>query len=122
MSHVVNIQTQIRDLQALQAACARLHLAEPEYKTVDLFSGQATGHAVALSGWRYPVVCDLASGKLDFDNYRGRWGHQKQLDELLQAYAIEKAKLAARLKGHTVTEKPLADGSVKLTINLGGVS
>ena len=34
--------------------------------------------------------------------------------------AVEKAKIEARRKGHTVTEAPLADGSVKLTINVGG--
>ena len=48
------------------------------------------------------------------------WGDQADLDKLTQAYAIEKAKIEARKRGHTVTEQPLSDGSVKLTINVGG--
>lgn len=36
--------------------------------------------------------------------------------------AFEKAKLEARKKGHTVFEQPLHDGSIKLTIRVGGVA
>ena len=50
------------------------------------------------------------------------WGDQNQLDRFLQGYAVEKAKLEARKKGHTVTEQSLEDGSVKLTINIGGAA
>jgi hypothetical protein len=39
---------------------------------------------------------------------------------LLQSYAIEVCRLAARQKGYTVTEQPLADGSVKLQILVEG--
>jgi hypothetical protein len=42
------------------------------------------------------------------------------MDRFLQAYAIERAKMEARRKGHTVTEQSLADGSVKLTVTVGG--
>jgi hypothetical protein len=33
--------------------------------------------------------------------------------------AFEKGKNEARRRGHSVTEQPLEDGSVKLTINVG---
>jgi hypothetical protein len=39
---------------------------------------------------------------------------------LFQGYAVEKTKLEARKQGHTVHEQALADGSVKLTVCLGG--
>jgi hypothetical protein len=36
---------------------------------------------------------------------------------------VEKAKIEARKRGHSVFEQPLADGSIKLTIQVaGGVS
>ena len=35
-------------------------------------------------------------------------------------YAVEKARIEARRQGHSVTEQPLADGSIKLTIQVGG--
>ena len=41
---------------------------------------------------------------------------EQQLDRFLQAYAVEKARIEARKKGHAVTEQSLADGSIKLTI------
>ena len=85
-----------------------------------MFSGEAAGVAVRLPDWTYPVVCDVATGELSFDNYNGRWGDQTELDAFLQGYAVEKARLEARKRGHTVTEQSLADGSVKLTIQVNG--
>lgn len=79
-----------------------------------------TGLAVELPGWHYPVVCDLANGTLKYDNYGGCWGEQKQLDRFLQAYACEKAKIEARKRGHSVSEQNLADGSIKLSIQVSG--
>ena len=73
---------------------------------------------VQLPDWRYPVVCNLSSGELKYDNYNGRWGEQQHLDSFLQSYAIEKTKIESRCKGHSVTESQLSDGSVKLTINV----
>jgi hypothetical protein len=120
VSHIVTIQTQVRDAAAVAAACQRLGLPPPAERTVRLFSGQATGLAVELPGWNYPVVCDLSSGNLKFDKYQGAWGKQCELDKFLQAYACEKAKIEARRQGHSVTEQPLADGSIKLTIQVAG--
>jgi hypothetical protein len=57
-----------------------------------------------------------------YDNYEGRWGDQQHLDSFLQNYAVEKARIEARKQGHTMTEQKLADGSVKLTINVGGAA
>jgi hypothetical protein len=123
MSHIVQIQTEVRDADGVRAACRRLSLPPPVEGVTQLFSGSVTGLAVQLPGWKYPAVCELDSGQVQFDNYGGAWGEQIQLDRFLQAYAVEKAKLEARRKGHTVTEQPLADGSIKLTIQVvGGVA
>jgi hypothetical protein len=119
LSHIVQIETQIRDLEALRSACRRLQIAEPAYGTVRLFSGEATGHYVQLPAWRYPVVCDLESGQVRFDHYGGRWGTPAEFDRLLQSYAVEKTRLEARKQGYTVTEQPLQDGHIKLTIHIG---
>ena len=65
-------------------------------------------------------MLDVATGGVKFDNFNGRWGQQQELDRFLQAYACEKAKIEARKKGHTVSEQTLADGSIKLTIQVAG--
>ena len=118
MSHTVTIETVVRDAAAVRAACRRLSLAEPVQGTHRLYSGEATGLAVQLPAWQHPVVAELASGQLKFDNFNGRWGEQKHLDRFLQAYAVEKARLEARKKGCVCTEQTLADGSIKLTIQV----
>ena len=120
MSHIVQVQTEVRDPTAVHAACQRLALAVPAQGTFGLFTHTVAGLAVQLPGWKYPVVCDVASGQLQFDNYGGRWGEQAQLDHFLQAYAVERTKMEARKKGHAVLEQPLADGSIKLTIQVAG--
>jgi hypothetical protein len=122
LSHVVEITTQIRDEQAVRAACTRLQLAAPEHKTVRLFNATATGLCVQLPGWSYPVVANLATGQLQYDNYQGHWGEQKHLNSFLQAYAVEKASIEARKKGHAVSETRLQDGSIRVTIRVGGAA
>lgn len=120
MSHVVTIQTQVKDAAAVRAACQRLGLPAPVQGTTRLFSGEVTGLAVQLQDWVYPVVADLASGTLKFDDFGGRWGDQRHLDRFLQAYACERAKAEARRRGHQVVEQQLTDGSIKLTIRVHG--
>ena len=120
MSHIVTIRTQFRDFVALAAACSRLGLAAPASGTARLYSSQATGLIVRLPGWIYPAVVDLTTGGIAYDNFEGAWGDQRELDKLLQAYAVEKAKLEARKAGHSVSEQALADGSIKLTVSVAG--
>lgn len=122
MSHIVTISTEIRDASAVRAACQRLGLEAPVHGTAKLFNGQATGLIVNLPGWRYAAVCQIDTGEIRYDNYGGRWGDQRHLDQFQQMYAVEKAKIEARRKGHTCTEEQLADGSVKLSVNVGGAA
>ncbi len=122
MSHIVEIKTEVRDASAIRAACQRLKLEPPVHGTTKLFSGEATGTIVKLPGWKYPAVFDTETGQARFDNYNGHWGEQAQLDQFLQSYAVEKGKIEARRKGHSCTEHRLADGSIKLTINVGGAA
>ena len=120
MSHIVTIQTQIRDPVAVVLACQRLELPPPYSGTHQLFTSSATGYAVQLPEWNYPVVCDTQSGQLHYDHFEGRWGDPALLDKFMQAYAAEKVRIEARKQGHTVTEQPLTDGSIKLTVQVGG--
>ena len=122
MSHIVEIKTEVRDETAIRAACTRLQLPSPEHKTVRLFSATATGLCVQLPGWQYPLVCETNSGKVSYDNYNGAWGEQSHLNRFLQGYAVEKAKIEARKKGHSVTETALQDGSIRVTVKVGGAA
>ena len=120
MSHIVKIKTEVRDTVAAEAACRRLGLSVPTRGTAKLFRGEATGLIVQLPDWKYPVVFDTSTGQARYDNYEGRWGDQRELGRFMQAYGVEKTKITARRHGHTVHEQQLADGSVKLTVQLAG--
>ena len=120
ISHIVKVETQIRDVSALRQACNYLQLEPPVHGTYELFNSTETGWGVRLRNWKYPVVFKVETSEAAFDNYEGRWGNPQRLDELVQRYAAEKTKIEARRQGHSVTEQRLDDGSVKLTVSVGG--
>ena len=120
MSHIVQIQTEVRSEAAVQAACKRLHLPPATRGTFKLYSSTESGLGIELPKWRYVVVANTETGQLRFDNYEQKWGQQEYLDQFLQRYAVEAATIAARKKGHSVVERQLRDGSVKLIVNVGG--
>jgi hypothetical protein len=122
MSHIVRIVTRIKDPIALAEACKRLGLQAPVQGKATVFSAEVSGLIVKLPGWAYSAVVDTATGNISYDNYGGAWGNQRELDRLLQAYAVEKARIEAHRAGHSVTEQNLADGSIKLTIQVGGAA
>jgi len=117
MSHIVTIAVEVRDLAAIQSACQRLKLEEPVFGKAQLFEEEIEGILVKLPEWIFPVVCDLPTGTIHYDNFKGNWGEQKHLDKFVQTYSVEKATIEARRKGYHVTEQPFNDGSIKLTIN-----
>jgi len=53
VSHIVTIETQVRDAAAVQAACQRLALPAPRQETVQPYRDEATGLAVRLPKWQY---------------------------------------------------------------------
>ena len=116
MSHIVTVQTRLHDPAAVGAACRRLGLAEPVQGKARLFAEEAEGLVVRLPGWRFPAVIDVLTGLVRYDTFGGAWGEQAQLDRLMQAYAVEKAKLEARKKGYAVSEQQLQDGSIRVQI------
>jgi hypothetical protein len=120
LSHIVQLQIRLYDPAAVAGACQRLDLAKPTHGTAKLYSGVATGLLVQLPGWKYPAIVDTATGTIQYDNFGGRWGDHRHLDQFIQMYAVEKAKIEARKRGHTVTEQQLTDGSIRLTIQAGG--
>jgi hypothetical protein len=120
MSHIVQIKSQVTDENAVRAACQRLNWEQPIFGDFRVFSVTRTGLGVKAPGWQFPIVCDLNTGAVDYDNYNGNWGDQARLDEFMQAYSIEKAKIQAGLSGYQSYEEMLADGSVKLTVVVEG--
>lgn len=126
MSHFTTIKTQIRDVQALQAACTELGLNILEKAEARGFGDQRRhGDLVIQLHGPYDIAVNLeADGSygLSTDWWLGHVEREvgKDFGRLLQAYAIHKASMEARQRGYTVKRESLHDGSVKLTI--GGLS
>jgi hypothetical protein len=116
----VTIRTEVRSLEAVRGACARLKLAEPVEGEAQIFSACRKGILVRFKDWQFPIVCDLSNGQVEFDNFEGQWGDPNHFDEFLQLYAVEAATLEARKRGYSVVEQNLDDGSIKLTIGMPG--
>lgn len=119
MLHIVQIQTEVRSEAAVQAAYRRLQLSPTKQGAFQLYGATEIGLGIELPEWRYVIVANTETEQFRFDNYEGRWGEQKHLDQFLQRYAVEAATIAARKQGHSVVEQRLDDGSVKLSINVG---
>jgi hypothetical protein len=117
MSHIVTIATEVRDPDAVAAACRRLGLPGTVQSSATLFSGRATGLLGRLPGLTYPVARDTATGTRRHANHGRAWRPQEQLD-LLQAPAMERA----RLEAHRVADQAPADGSIVPVIQVGGVT
>lgn len=118
MSHIVTVKTEVRDEMAVRAACLRLKWEQPTFGDFRVFSENKTGLGVKAPGWQFPIVCNLNTGVVEYDNYNGAWGHQDRLNEFLQAYSVEKAKLEAAKNGYSVYEESMADGSIKLSVTV----
>jgi hypothetical protein len=119
MSHIVTIAVEVRDLDAIKLACCRLGLGEPVFGKAELLERELEGVLVKLPEWVFPVVCDLDSGEVHFDNFNGKWGDRKYLDKFVQTYTVEKVRLESRRKGYSVIEQSLSNGSIKVSINTG---
>lgn len=117
MSHSVVIKAvEVRDAEALAAACQRCGLEAPKEGLHRLFDRtQRQGHAVKLKNWNYPVIFDLQTGEALYDNYNGDWGNELELDRLIQGYTAEVVSSRARASGYSnITENQMADGTLQL--------
>lgn len=145
MSHVDKIECDVDDLEAFDAAVKRLggsvlHGAECRWY------GRHAGDYKLPEGWtasdlvatlkNCPHVARFPNARYDvgllprkdgvkgfqpvWDFWQGGYGLRAAIGEggakFKQAYAIERAKMAARRKGLRTTETVKSDGTIKLTI------
>ena len=124
MSHFVTIQTQIRDVAALEDACTELGLQL-------LHDAEARGFAdqtrkaelvIRLKG-PYDIAASRESSEADTYTLTTDWwnGHvEKEVGanygRLLQLYGVHKTMREAQKKRLRVTRRQETDGSIRLTL------
>ena len=124
MSHFVSIQTQIKDIESLQSACAELGFGFDK-------DGQARGIGTQQHGdyvIRLKGPCDIAVQRQadgTFGLSTDWWdGHvEKEVGakygRLLQLYAVHKTTREARRRGLRIQRNALANGTIKLVLTGG---
>jgi hypothetical protein len=134
LSHLSNIELEIKDLNVLKEACKRLGFEFLENKHTFAWYGVWVGryplpegmtpddlgrcnHAIRVPGAEYEVGViqrdhhyllfwdSWRKGGLEKDSALGRGAKR-----LKQAYAVERVKLEARRKGYTLQEKKIDKG------------
>ena len=125
MSHFATIQTQIKDIVALKAACNELGVSVLENTEARGYSlnSQHGDYVIRLKGPYDIAVNKQQDGTygLTTDWWDGRVEKEvgKDFGKLIQLYGVYKATAEARRKGHVVQRRAMTDGSIKLSI--GGV-
>lgn len=112
MSHTVSVSVSMTNRAALHAAATHLGLQFVGEANHALFDGQHQGLAFKLDGWHFPVVINPELGTAKYDNYGERWGKQDKLDELVQRYSCEVARLEAAAQGWYYNEAVQANGDI----------
>ena len=122
MSHFATVETQIRDIAALRAACAEMGFTLNENAEARGYGSNKThGDFVIRLKGPYDIAVNRQPDG-GFGLTTDWWGGHvekeagKDYGRLLQLYAVHKAQIAARRKGLTFRRSALADGSVKLVI------
>lgn len=125
MSHFTEIQSQIRDLEALNDACRELGLELAWTGTARGYAEQTrTGDAIIKLKGPYDIALNLqpdGTYALTTDWWNGYVEKEvgAYYSKLFQLYGVHKAQREARRKGYLTTRKTLPNGAIKLTI--GGV-
>ena len=126
MSHFATIQTEIRDIQALRAACHELGVLLLDNANARGYgSNHRHGdHVIRLKG-PYDVALNRG-GTGTYGLTTDWWGGHVEREvgtnygRLLQLYGVHKTVLEARRRGFSVGRQQQKDGTIKLSI--GGVT
>jgi hypothetical protein len=133
VSHLVTITTQVKDIEALKAACQDMGL--------EIEVAQEIGNQPTIRGWGWTKPVDIAvklKGRWDvgFEKAEGFYrlvaddyllnGHQQQNAEiglnagtLLQNYAFHAVAIQARKKGMSVFKQVQPNGTYRVVLSGG---
>ena len=129
MSHFTTIQTQIRDLEALNDACVEMDLKFLTDANCRGYAGitRRAPHVIKLKG-PYDIAVDPSTENdgsygLTTDWWDGHVAREVGIGygRLLQSYGIHKTIREARSRGLRTTRRQEADGSILLTLEGGAL-
>ena len=99
MSHIVTVETMLKNTASISKACARLKWKCVEKGVGVFYNGNSvSGCVVNPTNWKYPIVIK-ESGEILSDTYNGNWGKDSDLNRLKQYYALEEAQATLGAQG-----------------------
>ena len=123
MSHFTTILTQIRDVDALEAACAELGVELLRDTDARGFANSSRhGELVVRLKGPYDIAANRPAPKEPYELSTDWWnGHVEaevgtNYGRLLQLYGVHKTMREAAKKNLRVTRRQESDGSIKLTL------
>ena len=129
MSHFTTIQTQVRDLEALNDACVEMDLKLVANASCRGYAGvtRQAPHVIKLKG-PYDIAVDPSPEKNGTYGLSTDWwdGHAAKevgagYGRLLQSYGVHKTLREARTRGLRTSRRVEADGSILLTLEGGAL-
>jgi len=122
MSHFTTIKTEIKDIEALRAACEELGLTLLQQSDARGYYQQTLkGDFVIRLKGPYDVALNQQADKsyaLTADWWDGHVEREvgRNFGRLLQLYGVHKASREAKRRGLTARRQPLENGAIKLVI------
>ena len=123
MSHFTTIQTQIRDVEALEAACAELGVELLRNTEARGFANSTRqGELVVRLKGPYDIAANRVDGSDSYELATDWWnGHVEaevgpNYGRLLQLYGVHKTIREANKKRLRVTRHQETDGSIRLSL------
>ena len=122
MSHFTEIKTQIKDIEALRAACQEMGLTLLQNADVrGYYENKTKGeYVIRLKGPYDIAVNKQADGTfgLNADLWNGHVENEvgQGYGKLLQLYGVHKASIEARKNGLSVLRRHQPNGSIKLVL------
>ena len=126
MSHITRCPIEVTNLVDARAAAERLGgtLHEGQTRFTAYYGTNPCAHAISFPGAKYQAgLIEQGDGtfRLQYDSWRtGGLGTRlgKSGEKFAQAYGIEAATRAARLKGYAVQEKTSDEGHVHVQLTV----
>ena len=124
MSHFTSIQTEIKDLTALRAACSEMDLLLLKNARARGYgSNQQHGDYIIRLKGPYDIALNRQSDghfTLGTDWWEGHVEKEvgKNFGRLLQLYGVHKATMEARRRGCRVSRENKKNGEIKLSIGI----
>lgn len=108
MSHIVTIETEMKNFDTIKEVCKILGLKYEQSKDIKVYNTIKSGIGIYLKGWKYPIVVNEL-GKVDYDNYSGSWGDIEEYNKFINEYSLEETLKRIKKKNLKYTIQRLND-------------